>query len=108
MLLLLEGVFIILSILAVGEGGRRCREEGGCHARSEQCILYYITAPYFHAGLPFIIGDKRLKEGIEKVARSDVKAKMNSTRQNPASIRQREEHVVYMNKITSAHKVHII
>ena len=32
------------------------------------------------------------------MVKADVKAKLNSTRQNPAAIRQREEHDVYMNK----------
>lgn len=43
-------------------GGTACREEEGCAMKAEQCLLYFITAPYFHAVVPFIISDNRIYE----------------------------------------------
>ena len=30
-------------------GGSACREEGGCSTEEEQCLIYTVTAPFYHA-----------------------------------------------------------
>ena len=85
-------------MLGVGTGGRRCREEGGCHARDGQCVLYYVTAPYYHALLPFVITDKKIKQHIEKLTQINTKAKKNASKQAQAYVEQQALHKVYLDQ----------
>ena len=82
----------------VGPGGRRCREEGGCHEEDNQCALYFVTAPYYHALLPFVISDKKIKEHIEKLTQVNTKAKKNASKQTPAYVEQQARHEAYLDQ----------
>ena len=78
--------------LGVGWGGKRCREEHGCKNSTLQCIVYFVTAPFYRAGLPFLVSDKKIKDNIEKLVKADKKANMNSARMTPAAIKLRDDH----------------
>ena len=85
-------------MLGAGTGGTRCREEGGCHETDDQCVLYFVTAPYYHASLPFVITDKKIKEHIETLTQINTKARKNASKRTPAYVQQQALHEVYLDK----------
>ena len=45
--------------------GARCRGEGGCHSKERQCLTYFLSAPFFHFNLQFLVLDKLVFKEIE-------------------------------------------
>ena len=81
---------------ATSWGGSECRKEGGCQGRPEQCLAYYITAPYFQVNLPFLVNNKEIKQNIEKLISSDraIKKLGGST----AAVKRKTEFQQYLDK----------
>ena len=75
---------------------------GGCHYTESQCLIYFISAPYFHAGLPFLRSNKVLKENVEKLIKAEENIRKNAKKQNPAAILQREQHETYLDQTFDA------
>ena len=80
----------------VGMGGAACRMEGGCHEKTEQCLMFFITAPYYDAMMPFVISDKKIFEKTVKLKETAVKVKKSAKKTTAAAIQERnsfEEHL---------------
>ena len=52
---------------AVSLGGSKCRKEEGCENKTNQCLIYAITAPYYQVNMPFLISDKEIKKSVENL-----------------------------------------
>ena len=64
-----------------------------------------MTAPHYHARLPFLVSDKKIKENLEKLVKTDKKANSNRSRTTPAAIQLREYHEQFLGRtfvVTSA------
>ena len=58
-------------------GGKRCRGEGGevCQGEGNPCLLYTITAPYYHANIPFLISNIKIRKKVEKLVEEQKKSR---------------------------------
>ena len=72
-------------------GGSGCREEGGCATKAEQCLLYFITAPYYHAMVPFLISDKKIYDKTVALKEASAKVKKSVSKTSASAIQEREE-----------------
>ena len=85
-------------------GGKGCREEGGCHFAEKQCLIYYITAPFYQVLLPFLIPNKKISEKLEKLKKMEDKIKKSAKKETPGAVLEREEFEVH--KDLPFHVVH--
>ena len=68
-------------------GGRRCRGEGGevCQGEANPCLLYYITAPFYEANIPFLMNNQQIRKKVEKLMEEERKVEKNRNR-NSATV----------------------
>ena len=85
---------IMCGASATSLGGSRCREEGGCQNRPNQCITYFISAPYYQANIPFLVSNKEIKQNIEKLLCNDRAIKKLGG--SPAAIQKKAKHQQYL------------
>jgi len=71
-------------------GGSACREEGGCSTEEEQCLIYTVTAPFYHAMVPFLIPDKKIYDKTVEIKTAAAKIKKDSGKNNARVIEDRQ------------------
>ena len=81
-------------------GGRRCRGEGGevCQGEANPCLLYFITAPFYEAHIPFLINNQQIKKKVEKLVEEDRKVERNRHRNTEAEVTRRNAHQDNLNR----------
>ena len=90
---------ILCGAEAVSVGGNRCRREGGCESRENQCLIYRITAPFYQVNLPFLVSDKEIKKSIENVVNKDRAIKKLDGKNSAAANQKKAEFNQYLAKI---------
>ena len=71
-------------------GGAACRAAGGCSEGPEQCLVYWITAPFYHAMVPFLVGDRKIYEKTVELKETVAKVKKNAKKNTAWAIEERE------------------
>ena len=64
-----------------------------------QCLVYFTTAPYYHAMAPFIISDKRIYEKTLALKETNFKVKKNVNKTSASAIKEREDFQAMLGKI---------
>ena len=72
--------------------GARCRGEGGCHSKERQCLTYFLSAPFFHFNLQFLVLDKLVFKEIEIVRKEADKIKKIKNKVLDANTDKRREY----------------
>ena len=72
--------------------GARCRGEGGCHSKERQCLAYFLSAPFFHFNLQFLVSDKLVFKEIEMVLKETDKIKKIKNKVSDANTDKRREY----------------
>ena len=84
---------------AVSLGGSKCRKEEGCENKTNQCLIYAITAPYYQVNMPFLISDKEIKKSIENLLEKDRAAKKLDGKNSAAANQKKVEYRQYLDNI---------
>ena len=85
----------------VSMGGKQCRKEEGhiCQGQNNnQCLIYYITAPYYHTNIPFLINNQKIKIKVEKLVEEERKLWKNRTRNSATEIAKRVAFEAFLDK----------
>ena len=72
-------------------GGAACRAPGGCAEKDDPCLVYRITAPFYHAMVPFLVADKNIFEKTVVIKDAVAKVKKSVKKTTAAAIEEREE-----------------
>ena len=76
----------------INMGGMQCRKEEGqiCQGQNyNESLIYYITAPYYHTNIPFLINNQKIKKKIEKLLEEDRKLDRHKNKNTAAEVEKR-------------------
>ena len=89
-------------------GGQKCRGEGEvCDGKLVLCLLYTITAPYYHANIPFVVNNQKIKKKVEKLLEEDRKLERNRTKNTQSEVTKRAAFQDHLNMTFNVMKEHI-
>ena len=63
-----------------------------CQGEANLCLLYYITAPFYEANIPFLMNNQQIRKKVEKLMEEERKVEKNRNRNSATEVAKRNAH----------------